>query len=426
MRLLIVTDAFPPRCGGSGWSTFHLARGLAGRGHEVRVVKPEPGLSGVRRREVEGIPVATFGYAFGDVPYLRSWLRGERLRPRLERFLTGELAAFPADVVHAQHLVSAPPAIEAAARRGLPSVVTVRDYWPVCYFTTAHVEGAACPDCSFTKMLACMRGKSPSAYWAAAPLMPYMRRDVRRRQRSLAAADAAIAVSTIVADQAVRPVVGGARTHVIPNSIDAAEVERESMAPPSHELPERFVAYVGKLVRMKGAWLALDVAERLAGRFPVVMIGDGEERPRLEEAVGTRGLPVRFLPWVENREVWRILRRASAVLVPSLGREALSRVVLEAMAVGAPVVATDRGGIHDQLVHHESGAIVPTEASALAGEVRRLLDDPGLARSWAERARETVASRFDHRAVLPRIEALYRELAAPRVSASASGRAAAP
>ncbi len=411
MRVLIVTDAFPPRCGGSGWSTFHLSRALAERGHAVRVVKPEANLAGVGRREHEGIPVADFGYALHDVPYVRSFERDLWLARRLEGFLAAELAAWPADVVHAQHALSTPPAIAATSRLGLPSIATVRDHWAVCYFTTAHVEGDFCPDCGFAKMLACMKGKSPRAYWAGIPLMPYMRRAVRRKQRALAGADAVIAVSEYIAARAVRGIVGAARTHVIPNSIDAAKVERVAATPPALELPERFVLFVGKLSRSKGAWLALDAAASLGVRGAVLlMVGDGPDRAALEAAARARGLPVRFLPWIENREVWRIMRRAAAVLVPSLWPESLSRTVTEAMAAGVPVIATDCGGIHDQIRHHESGAVLPPDAAAFAAEIDRVLGDPTLGRSWAERARQGLAARFDDAVVLPRIEALYAQV----------------
>jgi glycosyltransferase involved in cell wall biosynthesis len=406
MRVLIVTDTFPPRCGGSGWSTFHLARALTARGHAVRVVKPEANLAGVGRRELEGIPVADFGYALHDVPYVRSFERDLWLARRLERFLAAELAAWPADVVHAQHALSTAPAVAAAARLGLPSIATVRDHWTVCYFTTAHVEGGFCPDCGFAKMLACMKGKSPSAYWAGIPLMPYMRRIVRRKQRALAAADAVIAVSEYIAARAVRGIVGGARTHVIANPIDAAEVARVAATPPALELPERFVLFVGKLRRSKGAWLALEASAGIGARGAVLlMVGDGPDRGGLESAA--RDLPVRFLPWVENRDVWRIMRRAAVILVPSLWPESLSRTVTEAMAVGAPVLATDCGGIHDQIRNRESGAVLPADPAAFAAEIDRVLGEPALGRSWAEHARQTIAARFDDAVVLPRIEALY-------------------
>lgn len=422
MRVLIVTDAFPPGCGGSGWSTFHLARALAGRGHAVRVVKPQANLAGVARREVEGIAVADFGYVLHDLPYVRSFERDRWLARRLERFLVGELGGWPAEVVHAQHALSAPPAIAAARRLGLPSIATVRDHWPVCYFTTAHVGGAFCPDCGFAKMLACMKGKSPRAYWAGIPMMPYMRRTVRRKQRALAGADAVIAVSEYIAARAVRPVVGAARTRVIPNPIDAAEVERVAATPPAVALPERFVLFVGKLSRSKGAWLALEACADLGARGAVLlMVGDGPDRAALEATAHARALPVHFLPWVENREVWRIMRRAAAILVPSLWPESLSRTVTEAMAAGAPVLATDCGGIHDQIRHHESGAIPSSDPVAFATEIARVLSDPAVGRSWAERARHAVAARFDDAIVLPRIEALYTETIASRCEHRAVG-----
>ena len=424
MRVLIVTDAFPPHCGGSGWSTFHLCRALAARGHEVRVVKPAANLEGVRRREHEGLAVVDFGYVMRDVPFVRSWLREGWLRRGLERFLAEELAQWPADVVHAQHALSTPPAIGAARARGIPVVVTVRDHWTVCYFTTAHVEGALCPDCGFSKMLACMKGKSPRAYWAGVPLMPYMRSTVRAKQRSLAEADAVIGVSHYIAERAVRPIVGPDRTHVIPNPIDAAEVAREAAREPATPLPDRFVLFLGKMSRSKGAWLALDAWSRtsVAGAS-LLMVGEGSERPALEAAARERGVDVAFVPWVDNREAWRVMRRASAILVPSLWPESLSRTVTEAMAAGTPVIATDCGGIHDQLRHRESGVILPPDPAAFATEIARVLGDPSLGRSWAAAAARAIAERFDDQAVLPSIEALYRAVTLGRGGAAAGVRA---
>jgi glycosyltransferase involved in cell wall biosynthesis len=417
MRVLIVTDAFPPHCGGSGWSTFHLARSLLARGHAVRVVKPQANLAGVERREYEGIAVGEFGYSLHDVPYVRSFERDVRMSRRLGRFLIDEIQSWRADVVHAQHALSTAPAVAAARHLGVPSVATVRDHWPVCYFTTAHVEGAFCPDCGFAKMLECMKGKSPRAYWAGIPLMPYMRTVIRRRQRSLADCDAVIAVSEYIATRAVRPIVGSEGTRVIPNPIDAVEVERVALTEPGEQLPKRFVLFVGKLSRSKGAWLALEAFGLLA--YPdtaFVMVGDGPDRVALEAVSRERGLAVRFLPWVENRQVWRIMHRAAAILVPSLWPESLSRTVTEAMTVGVPVIATDCGGIHDQIEHRVSGAVLSPEPSAFAAELARLLSDQGVGRAWTDAARRTIASRFDAGAVLPRIESLYAEVVEKRLS----------
>jgi glycogen(starch) synthase len=411
MRVLIVTDAFPPHCGGSGWSTFHLTEALTRAGHDVHVIQPTPGRSGIGARRYEGVDVTEFGYVLRDVPYVRSVLRDEVMARRLAAHLVRELRERPADVVHAQHAISASPAIEAGREAGVPVVVTVRDYWPTCYFTTASVDGAHCPQCGFRGMLRCMREKSPRAYWAGIPLMPYMRRNVRRRQERLRQAAAVIAVSRYIADVVVRPIVGDAATHVIPNSIAADEVRRTAVEPPATALPERFLLFAGKLNALKGAEFALDVLSRIRHSIPLVMVGDGAQRAAIERRAREERLDIHFLPWAENREVWRIMRRAALVLVPSLWAEPLSRTVTEAMAVGAAVAASDRGGIHDQIEHLKSGLVLPADAGAFAEAIDALLDDPSASERYVTAARERVEAVFDDRAVLPQVEELYRSVA---------------
>ena len=410
MRLLIVTDAFPPGCGGSGWSAFHLARALLRRGHDVRVVEPRPGRREVRERRFEDIEVSNFGYYFRDVPYLRSVLRDEILSRRLREYLERDLETRPVDLVHAQHVLSAGPSVAAARAVGIPVVVTVRDHWPRCYFTTAHVDGESCPDCSLPKMLRCMREKSPRGYVAGVPMIPYMRRSVRRRQAVLRRADAVVAVSGYIADRVVRPIVGDGKTHVIPNSVDLSAVLRLAEEPPQTELPARFLLFVGKLNALKGAMFALDVLACLRHRMPLVMVGEGVDRQGIERRAAEQRLDVRLVPWVDNAEVLRIMRRAAVILVPSLWPEPLSRTVTEAMAAGVPIAATDRGGIHDQLVHGESGLVLPPDAKLFAAAVDRLLEDPSTARRLAVAARMRIEAAFDHSVVLPKLESVYQSL----------------
>jgi glycogen(starch) synthase len=398
MRLLIVTDAFPPGCGGSGWSTFHLAKALARAGHESRVVVSSPGLAGV----------SDFGFAFRNVPFLRSVLRERVLARRLGEFLTRQIRTRAIDLVHAQHVLSVRPSITAATAVGVPAVVTVRDYWPTCYFTTAYVSGGSCPDCSVSQMLRCMREKSPRGYLAGTPMIPYMRRTVRNRQVALRQADAVVAVSRYVADRVVRPIVGDDRTHVVPNLIDVAEVLRVSSETPDTELPERFLLFAGKLNDLKGAAFAVEIVDRLRHRMTLVMLGDGPDRFKIERRAAERRLDVRLIPWVDNVEVLRIMRRASMILVPSLWPEPLSRTVTEAMAVGVPIAATDSGGIHDQLVHGESGLILPPDAGVFAEAVDRVLGDAASGQRLAAAARARAEAAFDLRVVLPSLESVYR------------------
>ena len=151
-KILLPTDSFPPRCGGSGWSTYELARELRGRGHEVLVVKVVAGArDGEWETEYEGMRVIEFRAYAPGIPGLRNYFKNERLYPRLTRRIEALIRTERIDIVHGQHVLSAPPSVLAAKRGGIPSVVTVRDYWPVCYRSDLmHTPTglALCPGCS--------------------------------------------------------------------------------------------------------------------------------------------------------------------------------------------------------------------------------------------------------------------------------------
>ena len=150
MRVLLATDAFPPVCGGSGWSTYELARGLRRRGHDVtdRAAASADSAAGVRETTYDGFRVVEFGAPAPPMPYVRNYFKNERLyADARRRTSTGCIAREHIDIVHGQHVMTSLPAID-AARRGDPVVCTVRDYWPVCYWSDLihTAEGLAlCP-----------------------------------------------------------------------------------------------------------------------------------------------------------------------------------------------------------------------------------------------------------------------------------------
>jgi hypothetical protein len=86
--VLLVTDAFPPVCGGSGWSTFELARGLVARGHHVEVVKTDTKDRTGRVRHQRRRPARhEFRRRASDIPFIRNIQKNERLWSSLERYL---------------------------------------------------------------------------------------------------------------------------------------------------------------------------------------------------------------------------------------------------------------------------------------------------------------------------------------------------
>src|SRR5512145_3032976 len=112
MNLLIATDAFPPVCGGSGWSTYELARALRARGHHVLIVKPVPGAAaGGRESNHDDFRIIEFGSAAPGVPYVRNYFKNERLYSRLEEFLAKLIGAEGIELIHAQHVLTSVPSV---------------------------------------------------------------------------------------------------------------------------------------------------------------------------------------------------------------------------------------------------------------------------------------------------------------------------
>ena len=414
MNLLIPTDAFPPICGGSGWSTYELASGLRARGHQVTIVRVVPGgREGVTETAYDGFCVREFRTTAPPLPYVRNYFKNERLYSRLSVYLAGIIRAQRIDLVHAQHVMTCVPGIDAARSTGVPSVCTVRDYWPVCYWSdlihTAD-EGPLCPGCSAGMMTTCIRPRAGAMWPLALPMIPYMRANLARKRRGLAQADAVVAVSsTIAADLRERaPELAATRIDVIPNPVDIAGLRaRASGSTPLIEGP--YALYLGKLAPNKGTSHLVGIVEQAQLDWPLVIAGDGPERAAIEAAASRSTRHVTLLGWVDQRQTASLLAHASLLIFPSRGPESLSRVLMEASALGVPIAAMNTGGTADIVEHGKAGLLSRTP-DELATDVRTLRFDPALRARLAEGAKCRAESLFDAPAVIARAEALYKEL----------------
>ena len=413
MNVLLATDAFPPVSGGSGWSTYELARGLRRRGHQVLVVRPRPGRApGTTDTVYDNFRIVEMGAPAPRVPYLRNYFKNERLYPRLADLLARLIAESRIEIVHGQHVLTCLPAVEAARRAGIPSVCTVRDYWPVCYWSDllhTRDDAALCPACTSGMMTQCVRPRAGAAWPAAVPMIPYMRRNLARKRRGLAAAGAVIAVSHRIAqDLAERaPELGSTRVEVIPNPVDLAALRALAVSRPA-PLAGPYALYLGKLAPNKGTAHLIPTVERAGLRWPLVIAGDGPDRMALESAARHSRLDVRFTGWIDREAATAWLAHATMLIFTSRGPESLSRVLIEASALGVPIAAMRTGGTPDIIDAGASGLLSDTPGE-LARDVRRLVEDEPLRGRLGAAARER-AARFDAAAVTARVEQLYREL----------------
>ena len=424
-RILLVTDSFPPGSGGSGWSTFELARHLHARGHVVSVIHVKPGDEhGIQQTSYEGIPVTQFLRRVPNVPVVRNVLKNERMWGELTRYL---VALPPVDIIHAQHVMTTVAAIRAGQRTGVPVIATVRDYWPVCYWSDLIVSPSApalCPACTVGGMRACIPPRAGALGRAAWLLIPYMRRNLATKRRVLAQADAVVAVSTAIARdlRARAPELSGTRLEIIPNPVDMSGLDPVA-APASDghsstssgwpEPAEGHVLYAGKLAVNKGVQFLLPALDEAKITWPLVVIGDGPMRAALDAEARQRGRKVQWLGWRDRTEVLAAMRAATILAFPSYGPESLSRVLIEASALGVPIAAMDTGGTSDIIRHEETGLLAATPAT-FAQALARLATDPELRARLGRGAATYAREHFEASRVGSQIESLYESVIAER------------
>jgi glycosyltransferase involved in cell wall biosynthesis len=113
---------------------------------------------------------------------------------------------------------------------------------------------------------------------------------------------------------------------------------------------------------------------------------------------------------VDERRVLALIKHADCLLFPSRWQEPLSRVLLDAAALGAVIVAEPTGGTEEIVIDGESG-LLGRSVEELGRAVRRVLGDPSLTLRLREGARRRADAAFSERIVVPRLEALYRSVA---------------
>jgi glycosyltransferase involved in cell wall biosynthesis len=377
----------------------------------VSVVKIAAGqTSGIEEDTYGPTPVTTFHVRAPTIPFVRNVVKNEWLWSRLARYLRSTLARTPADIVHAQHVMGTVPSIRAGMATGTPVVATVRDYWPVCYWSDLIYDPgqpSLCPACSAAMMVQCVKPRAGAASVAAWPLIPYMRANLRAKRRSLARASTIIAVSSAIARDLRRRAPELARTplETIPNPVDMAALDAApaSTAPP---MTGPYVLYAGKLAINKGVQFLLPALERAGVEWPIVIAGDGPLRASIEAEARARHLNVRVLGWVDREQVLAWMRHATLLAFPSYGPESLSRVLIEAAALGVPVAAMNTGGTPDILRDGVTG-LLASDPVEFGDRIARLAADPDLRASMGAAARADVRVRFAAATVVERVEQVY-------------------
>ncbi|MGY1691474.1 glycosyltransferase family 4 protein [Geodermatophilus sp. SYSU D01105] len=401
MRVLLVGNHWTPGPGGAETVLALTADLLRAAGHEVvpfavaeaatlptpvRDLLPAAAGSGARTR---------FGEAWAG-----TW------SPRAYRALTRVVDAVRPDVAHVHHVFErlTVSVLDALRRRGVPTVMTLHDYKPVCPNYRLFTEGAPCTRCLSGRYVEvvrhrCLEGSRWRSVAAAVDAHASRARGLYGR------VDALIAPSRHLRDRVVAGGLPAARVGVLPNPVVAAPAPR-----PVPDGPP-VVLYASRLVAEKGVDVLLDAAARLPAGVRLRLLGSGRMERQVRARVDAEGLPVDVLGPQPPEGVRAHLAASTAAVLPALWEENCPMAVLEAAAHGVPVVASAIGGIPELVDDGRTGLLVPPgDAGALAGALTRLVTHPAEAAAMGRAGWSRVRERHDPAAHVTALRRVYRRV----------------
>ncbi len=241
----------------------------------------------------------------------------------------------------------------------------------------------------------------------------YQRSATMRRswRRLITAADVVTGCSQQVLDEAIAMYGDGlsSKARVVRNGVDLELVR--AAAPMRRNRP--YLLGIGRLVRQKGFDVLVAAFAKVAAEHPeldLVLAGDGTERAALAAQIAATGLDdrVHLVGGVPAAEAFRLFRGCAGFVLPSR-HEPQGIVVIEAMAAGAPVLATRVGGVPETVRDGMNGLLTAAgDAEAMAASLRVLLDDPAAAQARAAQASVDVEA-YDWRRIADQYEACYAD-----------------
>lgn len=385
MRVLVVHNRYTQR-GGEDVVVEHEVAALRERGHHVELVQVD-----------NAEPAATGGRT--KVASRAIWNREAAQR------IASVARAFKPDVAHVHnHAYELSASIFPALREaGVPVVATLHNYRMTCSATYLLRDGRPCELCVGKRASwqgirhKCFRGSRSGSAMVAGMQLAYRRSAIPNIDRWIALTNFARSIyerADFPADRLV----------VRPNTI------RDPGAQSAHRAPDAPIIFVGRLEPSKGVDTLIQAWGSGIGAAQLLVVGDGPLRSQLQQLAPAS---VGFLGAVPLARVEQLLRSARALVVPSTWYEGFPMVVLEAFAVGTPVIASDLGSLAEIVPQPDVGWRVPARyVDGLRAAMAAALDDPRDAELRGARARRLFEQRYSQQIVMAQLEGIYRDVIA--------------
>jgi glycosyltransferase involved in cell wall biosynthesis len=323
--------------------------------------------------------------------------------PEGRRLTTEAIARFRPDIVHVHNFFPrlSPALFDACAEAGVPAVWTLHNFRIGCANGLLFRDGQPCEDCIGRVpwpaiQHRCYRGSTAGSAAVASMIGWHRARGTWRHKVARF-----IALSDFARNLFVRAGVPDDRLAVKPNFV-ADPLPALQGAPPARQ----GAVFAGRLSREKGA-ATLVAAWRALPDIPLTILGDGPDFASLQAAAPPN---VRFLGFQNRDAVLQAMRGAQALVVPSTWYENFPMTVVEAMALGTPVIASRIGALATIVGDGVDGLhFAPGDADDLAAVVRAAFADPALLARLGAGARATWADLMSPERNLEMLLVIYRD-----------------
>jgi glycosyltransferase involved in cell wall biosynthesis len=376
MKIAHVTATFLPYYSGTGMVCYHNAIELVRRGHQVHVFTAARGpsatelLDGIHIHRLK--PIFQIGNA-AFIPRLEQSLMGFNLIHLHYPFFGGEAAAFTANRIH------------------IPLVIT--------YHNDVLLTGAMA-------------------------LMEMILRQTLERYVLRSAAQLLFTSRDYAQASYIRPLLNGREDRIgeLPNGVDTLKFTPgnapSNLAEACHLSPgDRLVLLVAGLDKahyFKGVDIFLRALAKLPAGIKGVIVGDGELRSAYMDMAQKLGLSERltFAGRVSDQELPDYYRLADVTVLPSITMgEAFGMVLIESMACGTPVIASNLPGVRTVVSDGQDGFLVqPMDVDGLVEKLRSLLEDSNVGKEMGQRGRIKVEENYSWLKVTDRLEHHYESL----------------
>jgi len=296
-----------------------------------------------------------------------------------------------------------PSILSLIAGRGIPLVMTLHDLKLACPNYTMLSRGEVCERCKGGKLYnaavgRCMKGSLALSAWVT--VESYLHAWLQSYARNV---DVFVVPSQFFIEKFVEWGFERQRFVNIPNFVAVEQLEAE------YASGDRIV-YVGRLSREKG--LVTLVRAAASAKVGVTLIGTGPEAANVAALAEAERADVRFAGYLNGRELHDAIRAARAVVLPSECYENAPLAVLEAYALGKPVIGSNLGGIPELIQQGKTGYVfTPGDVESLATVLRQVFDTTdGAIAEMGRASRVLVEREYTEQHYFDRMLALYRSL----------------